>query len=93
MKNFVSLFTCMLIFICSMGVIITSCTNENPNIEFSKPNAVTEAEIAELTVDSVTNATSSDTSKIYTGSRGGQYVWKKSKKTGKLYKKYLPKSK
>lgn len=30
-----------------------------------------------------------DTTKIYEGRNGGKYIWKKNRKTGKLYKKYL----
>jgi uncharacterized protein YpmB len=34
-----------------------------------------------------------DTCKIYTGSKGGRYFYARSKKTGKTYKRYLPKEK
>ena len=32
-----------------------------------------------------------DIYKVYKSSKGAYYIWKKSKKTGKLYKYYIPK--
>lgn len=45
-------------------------------------------------VDSTTTYTykiDTDIYKVYKSSKGAYYIWKKSKKTGKLYKYYIPK--
>ena len=39
----------------------------------------------------LTGDTLKDTITVFTGSRGGQYKWKRSSKTGEYYKKYLKK--
>ncbi len=44
--------------------------------------------------DSITTYTykiDTDIYKVYKSSKGAYYIWKKSKKTGKLYKYYIPK--
>lgn len=48
----------------------------------------------QTTVDSTTNAKWIDNNKTYNvfkSKSGAYYIWKTSKKTGKLYKRYLPK--
>ena len=45
-------------------------------------------------IDSTTTYTykiDTDIYKVYKSSKGAYYIWKKSKKTGKLYKYYIPK--
>lgn len=59
--------------------------------EFSAPNKRSSKIAFTDTITTFTYKMSDNTYKVYTSKSGAFYIWKTSKKTGKLYKMYLPK--
>jgi len=82
MKNL--LLSLLLVMVCALCISCeTGCSSKNKD--------VTKVAIPDTSKQVKTTKLPTDTSKIYTGTKGGQYVWKVSKKTGKHYKSYLKK--